>query len=244
MAQPPAPPRAANRAGVSPAAAHAAARRAPHADPLSAMTERFGFVFRWFAKRFFGHFGLDDATVARLRELEAAGSVVYVMRYASRLDYFLFNVLFLREGLRLSSFANGIRFWYYRPIFEALRILWRRPRGVPQDIELVRTREHARALTLDGASSSCSCVPPACAASCAGGAARWLAARRSATCCPRSCARPGTRSARCTWSRSRCSGARDRAPAGASSTSRTARPRARRTSRRWRRSSPPTAGCT
>jgi glycerol-3-phosphate O-acyltransferase len=152
MAQPPAPPRAANRAGVSPAAAHAAARRAPHADPLSAMTERFGFVFRWFAKRFFGHFGLDDATVARLRELEAAGSVVYVMRYASRLDYFLFNVLFLREGLRLSSFANGIRFWYYRPIFEALRILWRRPRGVPQDIELVRTREHARALTLDGAS--------------------------------------------------------------------------------------------
>ena len=74
---------------------------------LSAMTERFNFVFRWFARRFFGHVDLDDATVARLRELEAAGSVVYVMRYASRLDYFLFNVLFLREGLRLSSSPCG-----------------------------------------------------------------------------------------------------------------------------------------
>jgi glycerol-3-phosphate O-acyltransferase len=116
------------------------------------MAERFNWVFRWFSKRFFGHFDLDDATVARLRALEASGTVVYVMRYASRLDYFLFNVLFLREGLRLSSFANGIRFWYYRPFWEALRILWRRPRGVPQDIELVRTREHARDLTLDGAS--------------------------------------------------------------------------------------------
>src|SRR5262245_61016061 len=152
MAETPAPQRAATRAGAAEAAPRAGSRRAPHADPLSAMAERFNLFFRSFAKRFFGHFDLDDATVARLRELEAAGTVVYVMRYASRLDYFLFNVLFLREGLRLSSFANGIRFWYYRPFWEALRILWRRPRGVPQDIELVRTREHARDLTLDGAS--------------------------------------------------------------------------------------------
>jgi glycerol-3-phosphate O-acyltransferase len=153
MAETPALPRDAQRPGpLPPSPPRAQARLAPHADPLSAMAGRFNLFFRFFARRFFGHFDLDDATVARLRELEHSGSVVYVMRYASRLDYFLFNVLFLREGLRLSSFANGIRFWYYRPLFEALRILWRRPRGVPQDIELVRTREHARSLTLDGAS--------------------------------------------------------------------------------------------
>jgi glycerol-3-phosphate O-acyltransferase len=107
------------RASAVPAAMDAA-------DPLSAMTPRFNLFFRWFARRFFGAFDLDEATVARLRALESKGSVVYVMRYASRLDYFLMNTLFLREGLRLSGFANGIHFYYYRPLFEALRVGSRR----------------------------------------------------------------------------------------------------------------------
>jgi glycerol-3-phosphate O-acyltransferase len=122
------------------------------ADPLSAMALRFNLLLRFFAHRFFRHFDLDDETVAKLRSLEEKGTVVYVMRYASRLDYFLFNALFLREGLRLSSFANGIRFFYYRPLLEALRIVWKRPRGVQEDVELVRTRGHARNLTRQGGS--------------------------------------------------------------------------------------------
>jgi glycerol-3-phosphate O-acyltransferase len=95
----------------------------PPADLFSAMTPRFNLFFRWFARRFFSHFGIDEKSVAALQELERQGTVVYVMRYASRLDYFLFNTLFLREGLRLSRFANGIRFHYYRPLLEFLRIL-------------------------------------------------------------------------------------------------------------------------
>jgi glycerol-3-phosphate O-acyltransferase len=90
-------------------------------DPLSAMAPRFNLFFRWFARRFFGEIALDETTIARLRALQAAGSVIYVMRYASRLDYFLFNALFLRHGLRLSAYANGIRFHYYRPLWQALR---------------------------------------------------------------------------------------------------------------------------
>jgi glycerol-3-phosphate O-acyltransferase len=122
-------------------------REIQSADPLSAMTPRFGWFLRRFAERFFRHFGLDAETVERLRELERRGTVVYVMRYASRLDYFLFNFLFLREGLRLSSFANGIRFWYYRPVIDALRTLWQRPRGVAQDVDLVRARDYSNELT-------------------------------------------------------------------------------------------------
>jgi glycerol-3-phosphate O-acyltransferase len=98
-------------------------------DPFSAMTPRFNLLFRWFAKRFFGEITLDDATVARLRTLETAGTVVYVMRYASRLDYFLFNWLFLRHGLRLSTFANGIRFDYYQPLWQAFLGRLRAGRG-------------------------------------------------------------------------------------------------------------------
>jgi len=97
----------------------------PATDPLSAMASRFNLFFRWFARRFFLGITLDEATVARLRALEAAGSVIYVMRYASRLDYFLFNALFLRHGLRLSAFANGIHFDYYRPLWQSLRARWR-----------------------------------------------------------------------------------------------------------------------
>jgi glycerol-3-phosphate O-acyltransferase len=116
------------------------------------MAPRFNLLFRFFARRFFAGFDLPDATVAKLRQLEERGAVVYVMRYSSRLDYFLFNTLFRREGLRLSGFANGIRFWYYRPLREALRMWWRRPRGVPQDVELVRAREYCRELTREGGS--------------------------------------------------------------------------------------------
>jgi glycerol-3-phosphate O-acyltransferase len=121
-------------------------------DPVSAMTPRFNLLFRSFARRFFRHFDLDAATVSRLQALEKQGAVVYVMRYSSRLDYLLFNTLFRREGLRLSSFANGIRFYYYRPLLEALRIVWRRPRGVSQDVELVRAREYSRKLAREGGS--------------------------------------------------------------------------------------------
>ena len=94
------------------------------ADPRSAMTPRFNLFFRGFARRYFSHLEIEPAVAQRLRELEARGSVVYVMRYASRLDYFLFNALFVRQGLRLASFANGIRFWYYRPLAQGLRAWW------------------------------------------------------------------------------------------------------------------------
>ena len=118
----------------------------------SAMTRRFNFFFRFFARRYFRHFQLDEDVVARLKALEARGSVVYVMRYASRLDYFLFNALFLRHGLRLSSFANSIRFYYYRPFREFLPILLRLRRGRPREIEHVEDREAVRQQIREGRS--------------------------------------------------------------------------------------------
>jgi glycerol-3-phosphate O-acyltransferase len=90
-------------------------------DPLTAMTPTFGRLARAFGQRFFAGFRLDPEAVRELREIQSRGAVVYVMRYASRLDYFLFNWLFLREGLAPSNFANGIRFYYYRPIWDAFR---------------------------------------------------------------------------------------------------------------------------
>jgi len=108
------------------------------------MTPRFNLPVRGFARRYFRHFDLEDASVAKLRGLEEQGAVVYVMRYASRLDYFLFNTLFAREGLRLSAFANGISFYYYRPVLEALKGFFRRRSKLGRARRL-EDRRHARA---------------------------------------------------------------------------------------------------
>jgi len=81
----------------------------PARDPFTAMAPRFSALAHAFAERFFSGFALAPEEVERLHLLEARGAVVYVMRYTSRLDYFLFNWLFLRSGIRLTDFANGIR---------------------------------------------------------------------------------------------------------------------------------------
>jgi glycerol-3-phosphate O-acyltransferase len=120
-------------------------------DLLSAMTPRFNLFFRWFARRFFRDFDLDDATVEELRALESRGSVVFVMRYASRLDYFLFNELFVREGLALSRFANGIHFHQYRPFWRYLRAAFGRERGLSAAGEQAAAVEQVRRLTSEGA---------------------------------------------------------------------------------------------
>jgi glycerol-3-phosphate O-acyltransferase len=119
------------------------------ADPYSAMTPRFNLLVRWFANRFFGHFELGAESVARLKELEKRGSIVYVMRYSSRLDYLLFNTLFLRDGLRLSSFANGIRFYLYQPLWQVLRKLLLRKRGRSRAVEHLEDQQYVRRLTDD-----------------------------------------------------------------------------------------------
>lgn len=126
--------------------------RASWADPASAMAARFNWPLRRFAKRYFRHLELDPEAIERLRELERRGSVIYVMRYSSRLDYFLFNTLFAREGLRLSSFANGIRFHTFRPFLEALRTTLGRARFRSSGHLRRDARETARQLALGGQS--------------------------------------------------------------------------------------------
>jgi len=116
------------------------------------MALRFNLFFRFFSRRFFGHFELDPQQVERLRELEGQGAVVYVMRYSSRLDYLLFNWLFRRDGLRLSSFANGIVFYYYKPLWVGLRRAFTRRRGAPVEIQHSEDQSRVRTLTREKAS--------------------------------------------------------------------------------------------
>ena len=141
------------------------------------------------------------------------------MRYASRLDYFLFNTLFRREGLRLSGFANGIRFWYYRPLRDALRTL-RAPAARRAAGRRARARARVRRASSRATGSSlflflrtarlrAQLREPRGRASSRGASERDLLAEVvdvGAELGP----------ARVRWCRSRCSGARVRARGGAS----------------------------
>ena len=122
-------------------------------DPFTSMAPRFGWLAGRFAKRFFGEFRFEPGDAERIQQLESRSAVIYVMRYSSRLDYFLFNWLFLSAGVRLSEFANGIRFYYYRPVGEALRLVFRL--AVLRLRRGLRERElrHTRALVRRGGSA-------------------------------------------------------------------------------------------
>jgi len=181
-------------------------------DALSAMTPRFNLPVRWFASRFFRHFDLDDATVEHLRKLESRGSIIYVMRYASRLDYFLFNALFIREGLGLSKFANGIRFYYYRPLWQAIRLVWRRRGEWLREPGPEFSQAKLRAKILKGESSflflrtARFCAPRACGGGCEPDVARSNTARVNSIFSRRPSGRSGIPIGRFTWFRLRSSG--------------------------------------
>jgi len=98
----------------------------------SAMTSRFGWLQGYVAKRLTDHVHVDASGVAQLKRLTERGTIVYVLRNRSLLDYCLINWLLLREGLPLATFANGVTTWWFQPLRQMLRRLLRAfpPRGL------------------------------------------------------------------------------------------------------------------
>jgi len=95
----------------------------------SAMTEVFGWLPRYVADRLTSHVHLDERAVAQVRALGEGGTIVYVLRNRSLLDYLLINWLFVREGLPLARFANGVSTGWFLPLIAALRRMSNRLRS-------------------------------------------------------------------------------------------------------------------
>ncbi len=90
------------------------------------MLQRFGLLPRLLVRLVFAHVSVRPELVERVRQLAAQGTVIYVMRYRSALDYLLVNAVLLREGLPLARFAPGISTVWWRPLGAILRALVRR----------------------------------------------------------------------------------------------------------------------
>jgi glycerol-3-phosphate O-acyltransferase len=120
----------------------------------SAMCRQFGFAANLFARVAFRYVQIDPADVARLRRLAEQGTLVYVMRYRSLVDYFLVNYLLLREGLPLPLFTNDISSLWLRRFREIVGgLLWGlRSLGRGHEERQARERDLAARLAAHGRS--------------------------------------------------------------------------------------------
>lgn len=97
----------------------------------SEMTGRFGLLMLLF-RLMFRRIASDEQSLQPLRKAAAEGTVVYVMRNRSALDYVFFNAYFRRHGLPLARFANGVNMLPWLPPLRAARLGWRKLRDLLQ----------------------------------------------------------------------------------------------------------------
>ncbi|HYC21183.1 MAG TPA: 1-acyl-sn-glycerol-3-phosphate acyltransferase, partial [Candidatus Bathyarchaeia archaeon] len=119
----------------------------------SAMISRFGWLQRYVASRLTEHVHIDAGAVAEIRELARRGTIVYVLRNRSLLDYLLINWLLLREGLPLARFANGVSSGWFGPLREMVRRAVARVTGFrwrSREVRLRADRELAGELVASG----------------------------------------------------------------------------------------------
>jgi glycerol-3-phosphate O-acyltransferase len=100
----------------------------------------------WIYQRFFEHIAVDEAWARQVREADARGTVVYVLRNLSFVDFLALDYLTKKLGLPEVRFANDLGLWVLEPMgrgwLSALR-----PRTEADDVK--RLRE-----AIDGGSSA------------------------------------------------------------------------------------------
>lgn len=89
--------------------------------PRAAVGRQFGFLPRLLARWLFSGVRIERTAIERVRRLAQEGTVVYVMRYCSAIDYLLVNYILSNEGLPLPRIANGVSTLWLRPLRELLR---------------------------------------------------------------------------------------------------------------------------
>ncbi|HWL87349.1 MAG TPA: 1-acyl-sn-glycerol-3-phosphate acyltransferase [Polyangiaceae bacterium] len=73
-------------------------------------------VLGWLYHRFFEHIGVDEAWAAAVREADRRGTVVYVLRNLSFLDFLALDHLIKRLHLPQVRFANDLGLWVLEPM--------------------------------------------------------------------------------------------------------------------------------
>jgi glycerol-3-phosphate O-acyltransferase len=91
----------------------------------------------WIYDRFFEKIGVDEGWSGQVREADARGTVLYVLRNLSFVDFLALDYLTKRLGLPQVRFANDLGLWVLEPMGRGwLRAL--RPRSEGEDVARLR----------------------------------------------------------------------------------------------------------
>jgi glycerol-3-phosphate O-acyltransferase len=104
---------------------------APPAPHPSAMRRRMNRIAEFIGRRLFGRAVVNERLVEKIRDLAERGTIIYVLRHHSFVDYFMINFILRREDLPLPVFANGMSPWALAPFGDMLRN-WRARRREKQ----------------------------------------------------------------------------------------------------------------
>ncbi len=121
------------------------AGRAP-VRPFSLLVERF---CRWA----FASISIAPGAVDHVNSLTEQGSVVYVMRQRSWVDYTLVTYVLMREGLPPPEFANDMSCLWLRPLRVVLAGTWRRLRDLrifARELRAFEDRDRCQRLVGEG----------------------------------------------------------------------------------------------
>lgn len=102
------------------------------------MRRRMNGIAEFVGRQLFGRAVVNERLVEKIRDLSERGTIVYVLRHRSFVDYFMINFILRREDLPLPVFASGLVPWALAPLREMARILRNRatsPEGVVADVE-------------------------------------------------------------------------------------------------------------
>lgn len=86
---------------------------------------RFNFLVEWICRRLFAAIRIAPSAVEHVRELAERGTVIYVMRQRSWVDYLLVAFVLKREGLPEPAFVNDLPLFWARPLPDMARAVWR-----------------------------------------------------------------------------------------------------------------------
>ena len=73
-------------------------------------------VLGWAFHRFFEHIEVDETWTGSVRRAESRGTVVYVLRNLSPVDFFALDYLTKRHKLPQVHFANDLGLWLLEPM--------------------------------------------------------------------------------------------------------------------------------
>jgi glycerol-3-phosphate O-acyltransferase len=100
------------------------------------MLHRFGFVGWLLGKLIFSRVFFPNESIERIRDASKEGTIVYVLRLRSTLNFMFFNYAFMAHGLPVARFANGLRTIFWQPFKLLLRRLF--GRRAPEPVQILR----------------------------------------------------------------------------------------------------------